>query len=176
MVRRICVLLAAVGAAVALASPASAGTRSVPDPRGDAVAAVDFTKVKVTNGKKAVRVRVVIPRFRRSKAGFVSVTVSRKAKGLPFYQLSREHRRNAWTKPRLVDEAAKPIRCRGDRVRFRSNGFVARIPQRCIDDNRKKVVALPTTFARDFDVETDFDAEPYPYDVPDRRGRWVRYR
>ncbi|KHL15851.1 hypothetical protein CLV56_0489 [Mumia flava] len=176
MIRRICVLACAVALALSLASPASAAKRTVRDERGDAVRSIDFTKVKVANSKNYLRVRVTIPRFRRAKAGTVGASIAVDGRA-SFLYVGRTRRASdeRWTKPRMLNnETGKRVRCAGDRVRFRSNGYVIRVPQRCLRKRGAAVHVEPTTAVRNAIWSSSLT--PPDFDSNDRYGRWVAYR
>ncbi|WP_262848907.1 hypothetical protein [Mumia quercus] len=184
--------LAAAGAAAALvltatASPAAAKTRSFTDKRGDAQSALDITKVKVTNKKSAVVVRVSVPGLRKSKVGGVLVAVRTKAKGRPDYAAMKLRLEGSgWMPLMFFDESAEDFdtACKGDRVSFHKKSITVRIPQRCLGANKKAVRVAAAVMGRDeeglFDEELkpgpDAPMDAYPSLTSDRMSPWVSYR
>ncbi|KHL15852.1 hypothetical protein CLV56_0488 [Mumia flava] len=161
MIRRISLVLAAAGLAItAVASPASAQTKRFEDRRGDADEAIDITRVKVKNAKGAIRVKVVIPQFRRSGTAAAAVTVKRLRKPRTRVAVSRFHLAGfGWSRGELLNErTGEPIRCKGDRVRFTDRGFAIRIPQRCLPGKPGRIRAAAYTITRDaFSFDSDED-------------------
>lgn len=184
--------LAAAGAAAALvltatASPAAAKTRSFTDKRGDAQSALDITKVKVTNKKSAVVVRLSVPQLRKSKVGGVMVTLRTKSKGRPVYGVLKLRMEGAgWMPLMFVDETAEDFdtACKGDRVSFHKKSVTVRIPQRCLGANKKAVRVAAALMGRDDDLFSDTDPKPgpdapmdaYPSLTSDRMSPWASYR
>lgn len=185
-----CLRTVAVGAAVSAlvvgscASPAAAQTRTFSDPRGDATAAVDMTTVKVANKKRALVVRVAVPRFKKSRLEAVNVTIVTRARTRPLYISSKSRSpQGRWSPPSLVDfQAESTVRCRGDRIRFGARAITVRVPQRCLDRNRRAVRVSVTLVSRQNDGVSspqpgpDTYADGYPSLVSPKQPRWVRYR
>ncbi|KAA1420572.1 hypothetical protein FE697_016605 [Mumia zhuanghuii] len=167
------------------ASPASAKTRSFEDARGDAQAALDITRVKVTNKKRAVVVRVTVPGLQRSKLGFVGVAIRTKAKGRPEYSALKMHwDAVGWMPLMLSDDTGEDVPCKGDRIRFGQRTITVRVPQRCLGDNVKAVRVGAAIAARDWLEHEETEPEPgpdawgdaYPKITGDGLSPWVRYR
>jgi len=184
--------LAAAGAAAALvvtatASPAAAKTRSFTDKRGDATSALDITKVKVTNKKSAVVVRLSVPGLRKSKVGGVMVGVRTKAKGRPeFVSMKMRLEGAGWMPLMLIDEDSEELTvpCKGDRVRFGKRSITVRLPQRCLGGNTKAVKVVAGVFGRDDSLFSEEEPKPgpdaqidvYPSLTSERMSPWVRFR
>ncbi|QMW65033.1 hypothetical protein H4N58_12455 [Mumia sp. ZJ1417] len=184
--------LAAAGAAAALvvtatASPAAAKTRSFTDKKDDATSALDITKVKVTNKKSAVVVRLSVPGLRKSKVGGVMVGVRTKAKGRPEFVSTKMRMEGAgWMPLMLMDEDSEElaVACKGDRVRFNKKSITVRLPQRCLGANMKAVKVVAAVFGRDDEILLEEEPEEgpeaqidvYPSLTSERMSPWVRYR
>ncbi|MFD1827435.1 hypothetical protein [Mumia zhuanghuii] len=184
--------LAAAGAAAALvvtatASPAAAKTRSFTDKKDDATSALDITKVKVTNKKSAVVVRLSVPGLRKSKVGGVMVGVRTKAKGRPeFVSMKMRMEGAGWMPLMLMDEDSEElaVACKGDRVRFNKKSITVRLPQRCLGANTKAVKVVAAVFGRDDEILLEEEPEEgpeaqidvYPSLTSERMSPWVRYR
>ncbi|WP_167003508.1 hypothetical protein [Mumia sp. ZJ430] len=184
--------LAAAGAAAALvvtatASPAAAKTRSFTDNKDDATSALDITKVKVTNKKSAVVVRLSVPGLRKSKVGGVMVGVRTKAKGRPeFVSMKMRMEGAGWMPLMLMDEDSEElaVACKGDRVRFNKKSITVRLPQRCLGANTKAVKVVAAVFGRDDEILLEEEPEEgpeaqidvYPSLTSERMSPWVRYR
>ena len=166
------------------ASPAEAKTRSFKDARGDAAAAVDMTKVKVANKKRALVVRMTVPRLEKVQLEAVSVTIVTKARGRPLFISSKARRPDgSWSGLSLVSfQAESTVRCRGDKIRFGARAITVRIPQRCLDRNRRAVRVGVALVSRQNDGTSspqpgpDTYADGYPSLVSPKQPPWVRYR
>ncbi|MFD1827436.1 MULTISPECIES: hypothetical protein [Mumia] len=180
----------AVGAAVstlvvgAAASPAVAKTRSFKDARGDATAAVDMTKIKVANKKRALVVRITVPELKKSELEAVTVTIVTKARARPLFISSKaRYPDGPWSSLALISfQDESTVRCRGDRIRFGARAITVRIPQRCLDRNRKPVRVSVSLVSRQNDGVSspqpgpDTYADGYPSLVSPKQPPWVRYR
>ncbi|MBW9205493.1 hypothetical protein KV097_05995 [Mumia sp. zg.B17] len=169
----------------AAASPAAAETRVLTDPRHDAAAALDLTKVTVANTKRAVVVRITVPRLRRSKLAAISVVVRTRAAGRPEFVSLRTRGVARWDRAVLTDDTEATVRCSGDRVRIGKRSVTVRLPQRCLGGNRRAVrvgVALVGTDLKGVGpLEVDDPGPRTAIDVfprldSDRLSQWVRYR
>ncbi|WP_262848905.1 hypothetical protein [Mumia quercus] len=168
----------------AAASPAAAQTRTFSDARGDATAAVDMTKVKVANKKRALVVRITVPDLKKSALEGVNVTIVTKRRARPMYISTKSRYPDGpWSSLSLVSfQAESVVRCRGDRIRFGARAITVRVPQRCLDRNRKAVRVSISLVSRANDGVSspepgpDTYADGYPSLVAPKQPPWVRYR
>ncbi|WP_370614700.1 hypothetical protein [Mumia sp. Pv 4-285] len=188
--RRTLRALAVGAAAVALvvgatASPASAKTRTFTDKAGDALPALDITKVKVKNKKHVVVVRLSVPGLQRSKLGFVVIAVRTKTKGRPEYaSMKLRFDGTGWTPLSLSGDELDDVRCKGDRMTFGKRSVTVRIPQRCLGGNTRSVKVGAALAARDWLEKGEPEPEPgpdawgdaYPSITSEKLSPWVRYR
>ncbi len=177
--------VATVLVAGASASPAAAKTRTFRDQAGDALPALDVTKVKVRNTKHAVVVRATIPDFRRRTADVVSVAVRTQAPGRPLFVAQKVRHPSGWAPVELLAGGMEAVACKGDRVRFAARSVTVRIPQRCLEGNHSSVrigfgVGGPGSQGLGLDeLENpgpDLAVDAYPSLVVDKLSPWVRYR
>lgn len=168
----------------ATASPAAAKTRAFRDARGDATPAVDMTRVKVANKKRALVVRITVPELKKSELDAVTVTIATKARARPvFFSSKARYPDGPWSSLALISfQDESTVRCRGDRIRFGARAITVRIPQRCLDRNRKAVRVSVSLVSREHDGVSspqpgpDTYADGYPSLVSPKQPRWVRYR
>ncbi|MBW9205494.1 hypothetical protein KV097_06000 [Mumia sp. zg.B17] len=186
-IRTLVVGAAAAGLVLATtASPAAAKTRTFSDPRGDAVAALDVTKIKVTNKKHAVVVRMTVPGFKKSKLGGVLVGLRTKAKGRPDFASMKIRIEGAGWMPLMFSGESDEdfVSCKGDRISFGKRSVTVRIPQRCLERNKRAVRVSVALIGRDDALEMEEMPEPGPDAVVDaypsltstKMSPWVRYR
>ncbi|MGH1564869.1 hypothetical protein [Mumia sp. DW29H23] len=166
----------------ATAAPAAAKTRTFADKSEDAVAALDITKVKVTNKKHAVVVRMTVPGFKKSQLGGVIVAIRTKGAGRPMFT-AMKLRTDAWAPVDLVGEDGTSFPCKGDRVSFGKRSVTVRVPQRCLGLNKKAVRVGAALAGRDWlTMEEEPKEGPdavldvYPKLTSDKLSPWVRYR
>jgi hypothetical protein len=125
--------------------PASAATLSVSDPRDDAAAAVDITRLTVVNGTSTVTVRARVPELKPGRVGQSIVALRVREPGTAAANYVVITRRTAsgvtttlWKAPFASERPEDPTPCPGLSVRWvRDSRVVAQVPATCLETNRR---------------------------------------
>jgi hypothetical protein len=135
-------VVVAATAAAAVATPAAAATLSLPDEKGDAVPAVDITRLVIRNDPGFVRVRAVIPQLKPARVAetIAALRVRGPGEQAANYVVITERttagrQTTLWRAPFAseVPPGEKPIACPGLTVRWiKSSRAVVTVPSSCL--------------------------------------------
>lgn len=130
-----------------IAPSATAAKASLPDARGDAVRAVDITRLVVNNRPAKVRVTARVPRFKPGRTDLVNVVVRVRSKDVSptEYTLITERdgssiRTTLWKVPFAtgIPPSEQPVPCPQLKVRWVKNErAIAVIPRSCLVTTEK---------------------------------------
>lgn len=135
-------LLAMLLATVALAPPAAAARLAIPDARGDAVRAVDITRLVIRNDSDVLRLRAVIPELKPRRVAETIAALRVRGPGEPaadyvvVTERTAEGRQTTlWRAPFAseVPPGEEPIVCPDLTVRWmKSRRVVVTVPSACL--------------------------------------------
>jgi hypothetical protein len=134
----------------AMAAPANAASLALSDPRGDAVAAVDITRLTVVNGTSTVTVRGRVPEFKpgRTASSAVALRVREPGTAATNYVVLTRHTPTGlstalWKAPFASELPKDPTPCPGLSVRWvRDSRVVAMVPSACLSTTEKVQAGL----------------------------------
>jgi hypothetical protein len=134
----------------ALAAPANAATLAVSDAKGDAVPAVDITRLTVVNGASTVTVRGRVPEFKPRRTANSVVALRVREPGVAATNYVVLTRRTAtglstalWKAPFASELPKDPTPCPGLSVQWvRNSRFVAMVPSACLTTTQQLKAGL----------------------------------